>query len=115
NVTIKNIPECTCPDYVTRHQRCKHIYFILIKVMKCYDVDQDIFTMAELDEMFLNIPKITNNLVIDDKIKNTYEKLKHKKTLNEQNDDNITLKDTDDLCPICLDELEHGDELDYYK
>lgn len=28
-VTIKHTPECTCPDYTTRGNRCKHIFFIL--------------------------------------------------------------------------------------
>ena len=71
NVIIKEKPTCTCPDYKTRNKRCKHIYFVLIRVMK---------------------------------IKNKLD-----------NKNEIIKKDINDLCPICLDDLENGEELDYCK
>ena len=114
NVIIKNIPECSCPDYTTRHRRCKHIYFILLRVMKIDDEDQDEYSNNELVEMFKNIPHITNNLLIDDKTKQKYDALKNNNKL-ETNSQDITKKSTDDLCPICLDDLENGDELDHCK
>ena len=33
-VTIENEPSCTCPDFQLRQRRCKHIFFILMRVMK---------------------------------------------------------------------------------
>lgn len=108
-VTIENTPKCTCPDYATRKKRCKHIYFILIKVMKVDDEDQKKYTDKELVEMFNNIPSITNQLIVDDKIKQTYK-------LNSQSaHQSVTMKTTDDLCPICLDDLNNNEELDYCK
>ena len=47
-VTIKDIPECTCPDFRLRNKRCKHIYFILIKVMKTHNEDEDIYEEDDL-------------------------------------------------------------------
>src|SRR5580700_10634340 len=65
NVIIKNEPECTCPDYTTRYKRCKHIYFVLMRIMKINNVDEEEYTNDELVEMFKNIPQITNQLIID--------------------------------------------------
>lgn len=108
-VTIKNKPTCTCPDFITRERRCKHIYFILVKVMATMDEDKKEYTKMDLQYMFNNIPNITNNLIVNNQLKNTYMKLKQSKIVNR--------KDTDDLCPICLDDLNdaNDDEIDYCK
>jgi len=60
--------------------------------------------------MFSNIPKIGKQLIAGDKIKEKYSKLKNKSKSKQ-----VTQKDTDDLCPICLEDLENGEELDYCK
>lgn len=112
-VVIKNNPTCTCPDYTTRNKRCKHIYFVLLRIMKVVDEDKNDYNAHELETMFNHIPNITNNLVIDDSSKKIYEKLKHEK--DNKNNDKIKMKDTNDLCPICLDDLDDGNELDYCK
>jgi hypothetical protein len=110
-VAVCKIPECTCPDYQTRHRRCKHIYFILIRILhvKPQNEDKDMFTNNELTKMFNSIPKIITKLVVDDSIKNKYNDVK-KNIVNKPNK-----KSTDDLCPICLDDLDNGDDLDYCK
>ena len=110
-ITISNSPTCTCPDHTTRFRRCKHIYFILIRVMHVDEDDEDKakFTNEELEKMFDSIPDITNNLIADNKHREAYEKLKDKK------DEPIKKKSINDLCPICLDDLDNGDELDYCK
>ena len=115
NVIIKENSECSCPDYTTRMKRCKHIYFILIRVMKSMNEDQDQYSKDELQEMFNNIPQVMNNLVVNDNIKNTYDKLKQSDKLLKKEPTSVSQKDTSDLCPVCLDDLDNGDELDYCK
>jgi hypothetical protein len=117
NVIIKDVPECTCPDYMTRGKRCKHIYFILIRVMKSTNEDQEEYSKDELHEMFNNIPQVMNNLIVDNKTKTTYEKLKQSNKLSKSKPETTTIdqKNTDDLCPVCLDDLDNGDDLDYCK
>ena len=115
NVIIKQNPECSCPDYMTRAKRCKHIYFVLIRVMKSSNEDQVQYSNDELQIMFNNIPQVMHNLIVDDMIKNTYEKLKQSNKLGKKEPITVSQKDTSDLCPVCLDDLDNGDELDYCK
>lgn len=115
DVIIKNTPECSCPDYTTRAKRCKHIYFVLIRVMRSTNEDQQNYSNDELQAMFNNIPQITNNLIIDDNAKNTYEKFKQLNKFSSKEIKYVSQKDISDLCPVCLDDLDNGDELDYCK
>lgn len=110
NVTIENNCRCDCPDFLKRAKRCKHIYFVLIKLMKIEDeMDKDIYFDDELLSMFKNIPLITSNLIVSSGIKKIYDQL-------NTNCKNVTkMKQVDDLCPICLEDLNNGEELDFCK
>lgn len=102
SVLITNKSTCTCPDFKKRESRCKHIFFVLMKIMQVEDPDQDVYSNDELIDMFKRIPKVTDILCVSKEVKKKYENLKNK---------NITEKDLDDMCPICLDELENGTDL----
>jgi hypothetical protein len=116
-VKIKSVPTCTCPDYLERLKRCKHIYFILIRVMGIQDdeTDKDNYISGELTNMFSNISPVTNNLVADHKYIDIYEKNKDKILPDKHKLEEKDQKKTDDLCPICLDDLENGEELVFCK
>ena len=101
-VTISNEPKCTCPDYVNRSNRCKHIYFVLMRIMNISNYNNYQYTDEELTEMFSNIPPVAKNLLYQG------EKSEESKTVNQK-------FEKDDVCPICLDPLENGKELDYCK
>lgn len=105
NVNITNNPTCTCPDYSIRYNRCKHIYFILLRVMKVNNPDKEKYTDSELINMFKNIPEITNILCVNENIKNQYLKNKNNK---------IQIKD-DDICPICLEDIQNGEIFEYCR
>ena len=101
-VTIANYPKCTCPDYARRSNRCKHIYFVLMRIMNISNYNDYDYTNEELTQMFLNIPPIAQNLVYKG------ENPEEQKVVNQK-------FDKDDVCPICLDPLENGKDLDYCK
>ena len=101
-VTISNQPTCTCPDHTTRGNRCKHIYFVLIRIMNTYNYTEKTFSDEELEEMFLNIPQVAKNLMYQGDEPQEQKEVKQK-------------FEKGDVCPICLDPLENGKELDYCK
>lgn len=112
-VIIKSKPECNCPDFQTRGNRCKHIYFILLRVMHINNSneDQEIFDENELKTMFASMPQFLNHLIVDDVHRSLYNDLKNK----SNNIKIVDQKSTDDICPICLDDLDNLEELDYCK
>ncbi len=85
--------------------------------MKGDSEDKPVFTNQDVLEMFTNIPRITNNLIVDDAKRQKYDKFK-KAIVNGtplSDTQKVDKKSEDDLCPICLDDLTNGDDLDYCK
>ena len=62
-VTISNEPSCTCPDYTSRGNRCKHIYFVLIRIMNTINYEEEEYSDLELAQMFLNITEVSKNFM----------------------------------------------------
>ena len=107
-VSISNETSCTCPDYKQRHARCKHVFFILLRIMNVNenDVDQNKYSNAEIKDMFDNMPGIIEELKIGNTLKNKYNQKTPKNT-------KVKLLGMDDLCPICLEDMNNGEEYDY--
>ena len=129
-VTIENEPSCTCPDFQLRQRRCKHIFFILMRVMKVDNERQKFYDDFELLDMFSNIPKITHNLIAKKKLRKKYQKIKkrieEKEGDEEEEEEEDVKKDKeglaeqkpiqdDDVCPICLDNIKDNGDLVYCK
>lgn len=118
NVKITNSPTCTCPDHMTRHNRCKHIYFVLLRIMKAANCDQPNYSNDEIQTFVNNISNI-QTVSVDAKIQEKYHKLIEKNktgdnaNINDNNNDIV--KGLDDLCPICLDDMDNGDDYIYCK
>ena len=106
NVKIASKPTCTCPDYIINNHRCKHIYFVLLKIMGVVNVDCSTFTENDLKNMISSLPTPQTELCVNSFIKNKYLKLKN----NEQ-----IIRGEDDACPICLDDISNGEEYSYCK
>ena len=107
NVTISCSPSCTCPDFITRKNRCKHIFFVLLRIMKVTDPDKEEYSSNDIVKMFSNIPEITNVLCVGNNIKDKYERV-------NKNKQSVAKKE-DDICPICLDDISNGDEIEFCK
>lgn len=111
---ITNKPSCSCPDFKYRRKRCKHIYFVLIRAMKVEKKNEDKieFTNNDIEIMFNNIPQVMNNLYVTKDIEKKYHDLK----THQKEHKIIKMKPTsDEMCPICLDDLENGDIIDFCK
>lgn len=59
-VNLHQTPTCTCPDYNTRGGRCKHIYFVLCRVLGANDrvSEQTTFTEEQLDQLIQQAPPL---------------------------------------------------------
>lgn len=102
-VTISKHPKCTCPDFFLRRNRCKHIFFVLMRIMNIDNYTDSSYTNDELLEMFNNIPPIAQNLMYKGSaIPNEGKEVEQK-------------FEKGDICPICLDPLENGKDLDFCR
>ena len=102
-VTISNHPHCTCPDFFLRRHRCKHIYFVLMRIMDISNYTDSSYTDDELIDMFDNIPPIAQNLMYKGSaIPNEGKEVEQR-------------FEKGDICPICLDPLENGKDLDFCR
>lgn len=101
NVIVKSQPACTCPDYMNRQRRCKHIYFVLSRIMKVQQdkVDKVEYSDSDLKYMFEHIPYITENLRVNALTAEKYKQLK----MNNNGEVSMRKIDDEDECPICLD------------
>lgn len=110
DVTLSNELSCTCPDHKNRGSKCKHIYFVLMKILRIKDIDQDIFTDKELK-------KLVAQLDIVDGIKLSSDlMLKYKRS--KDGDVEIIPHDPiglDDACPVCMDDISNGEEFLHCK
>ena len=102
-VSIKEIPTCTCPYNKQRYTRCKHIFFVLIKIIKIptnlenklrFD-DDDLLTLFDnFDES-----KISNDLLCTKNAITKYDSIINNKQIRN------------DVCPICLDPFNDNDKI----
>ena len=102
-VTIAKHPKCTCPDFFLRRNRCKHIFFVLMRIMNIDNYTDSSYTEGELIDMFNNIPPIAQNLMYKGSaVPNEGKEVEQK-------------FEKGDICPICLDPLENGKDLDFCR
>ena len=109
-VIVGSVPQCNCPDFTIRGNRCKHVYFTILKILR---LDKDFackvyYSDTELEMMVSRLVHIPTLLVANQGIKDRLVRLRNKQTPVER-------KSTDDLCLICMDELDNGDPLIYCK
>ncbi|RHZ59136.1 hypothetical protein Glove_365g255 [Diversispora epigaea] len=101
-IIITNTLSCNCPDFLKGFQ-CKHILFVLLKVLKVDRTSKLIYQKAlktkELESIFVNSPKIN---------------LPSKRFINELEETIISKKKRrkiGDKCPVCFDAMETREDL----
>lgn len=98
SVTVSNETSCTCPDYMNRELPCKHIYFILGRVLRqpARIVDRG---TGFADEEVLQILQKTGFYVPEPARQAITTK---RRSVDEQKE-----------CPICIDEISEKQDLIY--
>ena len=114
HIQIENTITCTCPDYTTRYRRCKHIYFILGKVLKVDNLEQKTFTRTDLDRL--------DNVIRKRELNNEEQKWLNNYHTHNSNQSNTESKevpqkplDKTSVCAICLEDMTKDQDLVYCK
>ena len=119
NVKIGKIASCTCPDHAKGHGLCKHILFVLLKVMAIDPQSPLIYQAAwlssELQEMFSQMERryrqVSGAVLANASVRETYAKMESGQAAALGEDVNKVARKTvgeDDDCPICFDSLGGG-------
>lgn len=90
---MAKVPTCTCPNFVKGNSQCKHIIYVLVKVLKVQESlqYQAAFLTSELHEIFDHAgPLPTDTITAEDK--------------------DGKRKPIEGDCPICVEELNAGSE-----
>eukprot|EP00428_Durinskia_dybowskii_P030183 CAMPEP_0170252724 /NCGR_PEP_ID=MMETSP0116_2-20130129/26199_1 /TAXON_ID=400756 /ORGANISM="Durinskia baltica, Strain CSIRO CS-38" /LENGTH=320 /DNA_ID=CAMNT_0010503701 /DNA_START=32 /DNA_END=994 /DNA_ORIENTATION=- len=110
NVAIKRVPHCTCPDHA-RGNLCKHILFVLLKVMRIPPDSPLIYQAAwigsELEEMFegmrARFQQVSGRVLACKAVQDTYARLGNGE--EEEVASKVARRTDDEDCPICFDPL----------
>jgi hypothetical protein len=117
-VAIQNVPNCTCPDHA-RGNLCKHILFVLLKVMSIDSQSPLIFQAAwlesELRDMFAQFEARLRHLsgasasaiMANATVRKAFAKMEQGHDLEEiVKDTKVARKAVEeDDCPICFDAM----------
>ncbi|CAB5168937.1 uncharacterized protein OCT59_001854 [Rhizophagus irregularis] len=111
-VTIKHVPNCTCPDF-GKGNLCKHIFFIYLKVFRLNRDSSFIYQKAllskELRSIFANAapdPTVLANQRVRDK----YKTFTSGELVSDTNgNENEKRRPIEGNCPICYEPLEEKD------
>lgn len=96
-VTIKQVPDCTCPDSCNGNI-CKHIIYVLRLILRAPpDIEfQSAFLVSELKQIFENSPEVEH-------------------TSDHDHADEIHRKPVDDHCPVCFTGFEAHEDIIWCK
>lgn len=119
DVMIQRLPHCTCPDHA-KGNLCKHILFVLLKVMQLPPesplIYQSAWLSTELEEMFATMEERflrvwgSSSIIANEKVQQAYHKMQQgdlgedEQAQAEENSKQKAVGEDDD-CPICFDPL----------
>mmetsp|Transcript_65382 Transcript_65382/g.77394 ORF Transcript_65382/g.77394 Transcript_65382/m.77394 type:complete len:353 (+) Transcript_65382:100-1158(+) len=111
-VTISFVPHCTCPDHA-KGNLCKHILFVLLKVMGLDSSSPLIYQAAwisvELSGMFKSMNDrrrhVSGAVLANAAVRDTFEKLQKGEETDLSPSVARKAVDENDDCPICFDPL----------
>ncbi|KAJ3291206.1 hypothetical protein HK104_006266 [Borealophlyctis nickersoniae] len=102
-VDIQQIPSCNCPDHL-KGNLCKHILFVMLKVLRCPPDDHRIYQSAlltkELADLFERGRQISSAILANASVR--------KAVTGSSDDDTPQRRDVseDDTCQICFEDFD---------
>lgn len=123
DVRVSKIPKCSCPDHA-RGNLCKHILFIMLKVIGLDPGSPLVYQAAYLDEELGELfalmlsRRVGGSIMANEEVKATYVSL-----ITNGNDTDVetagadrkALDDDDSDCPICFDRMDVSGNLTYCR
>ena len=108
-VKIKDNSSCTCPDHMVRKNICKHICFILFRVLRCPDkYRKESFTKREIGYILRRAPA---HIAPSEDVLRKYERIKNGEEVEEPEEEldvgGVKQKPIEqgDACPICFEDF----------
>lgn len=101
DVSVSANTSCTCPDYKNRESPCKHIYFVLNKLLRCSDAlwkKGTDFSEIQLREVLSGVYRILDEKWVQE-------------TLPKKNHAVEPKVDTCQECPLCLEDFQVGEKM----
>ena len=122
-VVIQKLPSCSCPDHA-KGNLCKHILFVLLKVMSLDPNSPLIYQAAWLEsELILMFSQMRNRLrhvsgasssvMANEAVRATFAKLEKGEVIDDNDDEDVHHAKRkaveEDDCPICYDAMTKSD------
>jgi hypothetical protein len=123
DVKVGPIPNCTCPDH-QKGNLCKHILFVLLKVMALDPHSQLIYqaawTPSELQAMFTlmktRFANVSGAVIANQQVQDTFSKLSQGLDVEDTTNNGVARKAvTDDDCGICFEAMTKSQTLTYCR
>ena len=127
-VRIAHEAECDCPDHQRTNSLCKHILFVLLKVIRLPPdsplVYQNAWLTSELQEMFALLAdrRVGGSAqqqvpLANQKVRALYAKLQSGEDVSSDTDCKVARKslEEDSDCPICFDSMADGESLAFCR
>lgn len=123
DVNICKLPTCSCPDF-GRSRLCKHILFVVLKVLRVDSrselVFQDALLQSELAEIFKNAPPAPNDIQAKAEVLTAYNKMVGESSSSSSSAAEpaeappapVNDKTPEGDCPVCFEDLPNGEALD---
>jgi len=139
-VQIGSDVRCTCPDFARGFHNCKHLLYVLIRVLRVSRTDPRLvakrFPAAEVARLLSEAPHVHPSCLADARVRSAYEQIKGGATEQQVQDDasgapkvaathaasagaaplslsgrpRTPLDDAEELCAICFDDLTSHDD-----
>lgn len=114
DVTLEQRPSCTCPDF-PRSGLCKHILFVMLRVLKLDRLDPRVWQKAlltsELNEL-LEIAAVTDGVLASQSVRRRFQEIQRSSGKVEEETAAVPAKtvqrEISGDCPICYEGMEEG-------